>query len=194
MIYRYLGLADLISGVIALVVSFSAYRCYAAVRDKRFLLLELSFLIMGLGMGMRGFSLMLASRRTTHITLMCILIEAMARILSYSILAVTYTMQLVSLGVALVGIYFLRIFIIDPIVDTIAIFLLSYVTFNIGMMLFRGKSKLTLIVFIAFTLLTLSHVFSIVGHHALSLFYLTLSYLTQLVSFILLLITLLKVG
>jgi len=194
MVYRYLGLADLTSGIIALVVSFFAYKCYTTINDRRFLLLELSFLVMGLGMGMRGFSLIIASKRTLHILMTCILIEAIARIVSYIILAVAYTMQLMSSRTMLIGIYLLRIFILDPIVDTIAIFLLSYVVFNIGMTLFKGRSKLTLIVFIAFFLLTLSHMFSIIGHYIPSLFYVTLSYLTQLSSFILLLIMLLRVG
>ena len=194
MVYRYLGLADLTSGVIALIVSFFAYKCYTTVKDKRFLLLELSFLIMGLGMGMRGFSLMIASKRTFHIVLTCILIEAVARIVSYMILAVAYTMQLMSLGMTLIGVYPLRIFIIDPMVDTIAIFLLSYVTFNIGVTLLKGKSRLTLVVFIAFSLLIFSHVFSIIGYYVPSLLYLMLSYSAQLASFILLLIALLKVG
>lgn len=194
MVYRYLGFADLVSGIIALIVSFFSYKCYTTVKDKRFLLFELSFLIMGLGMEMRGFSLIIASKRTFHIVLTCILIEAVARIVAYVILAMAYTIQLTSLGMMLVSVYSFRIFVIDPIVDTIAIFLLSYITFNIGLTLFKGKSKLTLVVFIAFSLLIFSHVFSIIGHYVPSLLHLILSYSTQLVSFILLLVALLRVG
>ncbi|RLE74662.1 MAG: hypothetical protein DRJ56_07035 [Thermoprotei archaeon] len=192
MLYRCLGAADIASGVVALAVSVSAYQCYVAARDKRFLLVELGFLLMGLGLLMRGASLLLMSRRLAQVVVTCVMIQAVSRLVSYVMLAAAYTTQAVShRGASVASV--LGLLPSSPALDTVSIFLLAYIVFHVAMSFARSRSKLTLVVLLAFLLLAASHGLSLASRVALSLPLLILSYAAQVTSFALMLVTLLRV-
>ena len=190
-----LGTMDVISGIISLLVSVFAYRSYRTIKEKPLLFLGLSFSLIGLGILMKGVSLFFLHRRTVQLVVVCVLISRFAKILSYLILALTYTIQLRTTFLKVVlALPLLKYLLVNPIADAIAIFLLCYIIFHLSLTFINEKNILTLFVTLAFSCLLLSHLLSIISYYSLSLLVLFISSIMQVLGFSLMLIILIEIG
>ncbi len=194
LVHYLLGFTDLISGIIALLVSAIAYNSYKTVKEKVLLYLGLSFSMIGIGILMKSFSLIFLSRRTLPLFVMCSLLNIFSKNIAYLLLALIYTIQVKSMYLTIIVFTptFSKYFIF-PFSHIISIALLGYIIFHLIIVYIHKKNPLTILVIIAFIFLLISHLFSLLSYIAMGLILTIASSLTQLIGFLFLLYMLVSI-
>ena len=194
LIHYFIGFTEIISGIIALIVSAFAYRSYRVAKENFLLFLGLSFSLIGIGASMRGISLIFLSRGTLQLAIMCSILNIIAKIVAYFILALMYTIQFKAMFMFVpLTPLILRRLLVHPSSDILSIFLLSYIVFHLLLALINKRSSLTAFVFSSFCCILISHIISLINYYRFSVVAFIVSSGIQMFGFILLLIMLVSI-
>jgi len=188
---------EFIASVIAIAVAYQAMKAYRLAKERTLLYLNLSFVLIGVGLLVDGLSNLIvllarAQRGSLFIFNLGYTINFLAQLVAYGLLVFAYLYQTRSMGqIALAA---LPIMFIErnAFTELILIFLLFYVATQTAMNYSVNKNVNALLVFGAFASLAVAHVFFLLFILA-PVFY-PLAYIAQLFGFLLLLAMLLRVN
>jgi hypothetical protein len=190
---------EFIAFVIAIAVAYQALKGYRLSKEKTLLYLNLSFVLIGAGLlvdGLASLLVVVASSRRVFLYPFAIgySINFAAQVLAYGLLIYAYVHQArgsasVTVTLAAVPILF---FERNAFTELILIFLLVYIATQTAINYSMSKSTNSMLVFGAFSSLTVAHVFFLLFTVA-PLFF-PFAHIAQLFGFLLLLAMLLRVN
>jgi len=185
------SLMQIIDSIIAFGISYYALKGYRLVREKTLFFLHFSFVLLGVGLLIDGIITVpaLAFRGLSPVTSLSYLIRIIGEIVAYALLLFAYLKQTRSfmLGTTLTS----MILDYNPFLETIVFFLVAYVASQAAMNYTVKKERNSLLVFIGFLLLAMSHMFFILPP-IFRLFF-VIAHVTQLLGFAALLTMLVRV-
>jgi len=206
---------EFVAFIIALAIAYQALKGYRLTKQRTLWYVHFSFAVLSAGLlidSLTGFLGILARtfRGTLSLTWIGYSIYFLAQLLAYSMLIYAYVSQTRTLGttsttiplVSLIGLATLQItpaqgirllgpLEYHPIPEIILLFLALYIAVQTGMNYSSTKDRSAFLVFLAFLLLTLSHLFFILQPFGPLLF--VIGHILQLLGFISLLTMLLRV-
>jgi hypothetical protein len=194
------SLMEFIAFAIALAVAYQALKGYKLSKERTLLYLHFSFVLLGAGLLIDGLAsiIVLFSRFYRGLLFLYALgytINFVAQVVAYSILIIAYLRQTrnVSAGLAVAAplasvLFFER----SAFAELILIFLLVYLTAQMGINYNINKTTDSLLVFGAFASLALAHFFFLM--FILVPIFFPLAHIAQLFGFLLLLAMLLRVN
>jgi hypothetical protein len=193
------SLMECIAFVIAIAVAYQALKAYKLSKEKTLLYLNLSFVLIGAGLLIDGLSSLIVLLVRLHRGFLYLFgvgytIYFLAQVVAYGLLVYAYARQARNLtatteALAAVPILF---FERNAVTELILIFLLVYIAAQTGINYSINKNTNSMLVFGAFTSLTIAHVFFLL-YTVKPLFY-PFAHIAQLFGFLLLLAMLLRVN
>lgn len=189
---------EVLDGVIALLIGYFAFKGYRAVRERVFLYLHFSFMLLGVGFLAHGFATGLAAVRRPRLGLgvpllnLGYLIYFITELAAYSLLIYGYLQQTRVLASSLSPAVLPFLIEYNPVSEMVIFCLTAFVTAQCAVNYSVKRKGSLLLVLVGFTLITLSHVFFSMAR-ASGLLFLT-AHILQLAGFISLLAMLLKVS
>jgi hypothetical protein len=196
--FGYESLMEFIAFAIAIAVAFQAMKGYTLARERTFLYLNISFLLLGAGLLVDGLANLIVLLSRFHRNFLYLprvgyTIDFLAQLIAYLILVVVYLQQTRAwsgqIAVAVLPIALLES---NPFTELILIFLLVYISAQTAINYNVSKSTNSLLVFGAFTSLALAHVFFLLFTVAAIFF--PFAHICQLFGFLLLLGMLFRVN
>jgi hypothetical protein len=193
------SLMEFIAFAIALAVAYQALRGYKLSSEKTLLYLHFSFVLLGAGLLIDGLAsiIVLFSRFYRGLLFLYAFgytINFVAQVVAYGILVVAYLRQTRNVSVemtAAVPLMSVLFFERSAYAELILIFLLAYLTAQMGINYNINRTTNALLVFAAFASLALAHFFLM---FVLAAFFFPLAHIAQLFGFLLLLAMLLRVN
>jgi len=194
------AIMELISFVIAFAVAYQAFKGYRLTRERTFLYLQFSFVLLAAGLLVDGLSTIFVLLARTGARLLGVsslgyTIFFFAQLTAYLILVCAYlqkTRTLAAESLALSILPVLPVLGYTPTGELILIFLLFFITAQTLINYSVRRTSGSLLVMFAFTMLTLSHAFFLLMLFDARLF--VLAHVAQLSGFVLLLVMLLQVN
>jgi hypothetical protein len=191
------SLMEFIAFAIAIAVAYQALKGYRLSKERTLLYLILSFALIGTGLLIDGLSslLVLSARfRFLSLTALGYTINFIAQLVAYGLLVYAYIQQTRNLSskVAMAAAAPVFFFGHNPVTELILIFLLVYIAVQTAINYSINKSKSSLLVFGAFTSLTVAHLFFLA--FTLVPVFFAFAHIAQLFGFLLLLAMLLRVN
>jgi hypothetical protein len=190
---------EFIAFVIAIAVAYQALKAYNLSKEKTLLYLNLSFVLIGAGLLVDSLSSLIVLLARLHRGFLYLFsvgytINFLAQVLAYGLLVYAYAHQARSLtgtteALAVVPILF---FERNAVTELILIFFLAYIAIQTATNYSINKNTNSMLVFGAFTSLSIAHVFFLI-YTVKPLFY-PLAHIAQLFGFLLLLAMLLRVN
>ena len=189
---------EFIAAGIAMAIAYEAMKGYALVKQRILLYLKLSFILLGAGLIVGGFSdgvIIFAKFHRAFLFLYTIgyTINFFAQLIAYGILVIAYVQQTRSFGtqiaMAALPIMFVQR---NSFTELILVFLLVYISAQTAINYSVSKSTNTLLVFCAFFCLMLAHVLFLLYTLVPILF--PFAQIAQLFGFLLLLAMLFRVN
>ena len=194
-------LFEVISGIIALMVTYYATKAYRLTGQKKLSDLSTGFLVLSVGMFGRvigtWYFFQLGEEGTGLIFSIVTIAYGMSRIMAYILFVIstrpthTHTEQ-ESQSMNGISMMLLATFLVDPSLEIIAILVLIIVVLQAILNYMSTRSKFALYVLIGFFLLLLSHIWMV--QVSTSAGYYLLSQAAQLLGFLSLLVMLIKAG
>jgi len=195
-------LFEVISGIIALLITYYATKAYKLTGQKRLSDLSTGFLVLSTGMFGRVigtlYFIQLGESNQSLILAIVTIAYGMSRIMAYILFAIStrpthYHQEQEQYDVNGIGLMLLATFLVDPSLEVIAILVLVVVVLQAILNYMSTRSKFARYVLIGFFLLLLSHIW-MVQVTATSAGYYLLSQAAQLLGFLSLLVMLIKAG
>lgn len=191
---------EVIDGIIALLIGYFAFKGYRTIKDRVFLYLHFSFILLGVGFLAHGFTTGLASTRPLRFAVPLLnfgyLIYFLSELAAYSLLIYAYLQQTrVLASSSLSPAAFATFpFLIEynPVSEVIIFCLTAFITAQCAVNYSVKRKRSLFLVLVGFTLITLSHVLFPLARAA-GILFLT-AHILQLAGFASLLAMLLKVS
>ncbi len=197
--YGYDSLMEFIAAGIAMAIAYEAMKGYALVKQRILLYLNLSFILLGAGLLVAGFSdgvIIFAKFHRAFLFLYTIgyTINFFAQLIAYGILVIVYVQQTRSFGTQSIAMAALPIMLVqrNSITEMILVFLLVYISAQTAINYSVSKGTNTLLVFSAFLCLMFAHVLFLLYTLVPILF--PFAQIAQLFGFLLLLAMLFRVN
>lgn len=196
--FGYDSLMEFIACGIAMAIAYQAMKGYALVKHRMLLYLNLSFVLLGTGLLIDGLSNIIIVLVRFHRALLFLYsigyaINFLAQLVAYGILVFAYVQQTRSsdsqLAMAAVPMMLVQQ---NSFTELILIFLLVYISAQTGMNYSVSKTTNSLLVFGAFSSLTVGHLFFLLFTFAP--IFLPFAQVSQLFGFLLLLAMLFRVN
>ena len=187
-----------IAFAISFAVAYQALKGYKLSRERTFLYLNLSFVLLGTGLLVDGLANLVVLLGRFHRALLFLsgigyTINFAAQLLAYGILVIAYIQQTrdvsAQLALATFPVFF---FELNTYAELILVFLLVYISVQTAINYSVNKTTNALLVFCAFTSLSIAHVFFLL--FTLAPLFFPLAHIAQLLGFLLLLAMLLRVN
>ncbi len=192
------SLMEFIAFAIAIAVAYQALKAYRLSKERTLLHLNLSFVLLGAGLLIDGLSNIVVLFARFHRPFLFLsglgyTINFIAQALAYGILVVAYIQQTRSANIQVaMGISVLVLFEQNAVAELMLVFLLVYISMQTAINYSISKTTNALLVFGAFTSLTISHGLFLLFILAPVLF--PFAHIAQLFGFLLLLAMLLRVN
>jgi len=186
------SLMQIIDATIAFAIGYYALRGYRLVKERTLFFLHFSFVLLGVGLVVDGVVTIpaFAFRGLLPITTTTYYLRIITEIVAYALLLFAYLRQTRSFmtGTALSA----MVLDYNPFLETLVFFLVAYLAAQAAMNYSTKKERNSLLVFIGFVLLSLSHTFFILPP-IVRLFF-VIAHVSQLLGFVALLTMLLRVA
>jgi len=192
------SLMEFIAFAIAMAVALQAMKGYALAKERTLLYLNLSFILLGAGLLVDGLANLIVLLSRFHkgflfLSAVGYTINFVAQVLAYGILILAYLHQTRGWGSQLVAAAVpLTLLEHNPLTELILIFLVIYIAAQTAINYNVSKTTTSLLVFGAFTSLTIAHVFFLL--FALAPIFFPFAHVAQLFGFLLLLGMLFRVN
>lgn len=192
------SIMELTSFVIAFAVAYQAFKGYRLTRERTFLHLQFSFVLLASGLLVDGLSTLFvlvarAGARLPSVSGLGYTIFFFAQLIAYGLLVYAYLQKTRLLAAeSLMSVAILPLLGYSPTAELILVFLLFFITAQTAINYSVRKNTPSLLVMFAFTMLTLSHIFFLVMFFEPRLF--VWAHISQLTGFVLLLVMLLQVN
>jgi len=190
---------ELIAFVIASAVAYQALKGYKLSKERTLLYLHFSFVLIGAGLLIDSLAslIVLLSRFLRAVLYLYALgytINFVAQLIAYGILVVAYLLQTRNVSLQLVAAPLASVLFFErnAFTELILIFLLVYITAQMGINYINNRTTSALLVFGAFASLVLAHFFFLL--FILIPIFFPLAHIAQLFGFLLLLAMLLRVN
>ncbi len=192
------SLMEFIAFAIAIAVAYQALKGYRLSRERTLLYLNLSFILIGAGLlidGLASLVVLLARFHRAFLFLYSLgyTINFIAQLLAYGLLVFAYIQQTRNMStqfaIAALPVLFIEY---NAVTELILLFLLVYIATQTAINYSINKSKSSLLVFGAFTSLTVAHLFFLA--FTLAPVFFAFAHIAQLFGFLLLLAMLLRVN
>lgn len=192
------SLMEFIAFIIAMAVGFQARKSYTLTKERTLLYLNSSFILIGTGLLVEGLADLIVLLSRFHrgfvfLSSVGYTIDFFAQVLAYGILVFAYLQQTRTwssqLTAAAIPILF---FEHNAFSELILIFLLAYIAAQTAINYSVAKTTNSLLVFCAFTFLTIAHVFFL--FYTIEPIFFAFAHIAQLLGFLLLLQMLFKVN
>ncbi len=183
---------QIVDATIAFAIGYYALKGYRLIRERTLLFLHFSFVLLGVGLLVDGVVTIpvLAFRGLLPIITVSYLVRIMAEIAAYALLLFAYLRQTRSF----VGATTLSAMVLyyHPLPEVVVFFLVAYLAAQAAMNHSVKKERNSLLVFIGFALLSVSHLFFILP--PILKFFFVMAHVSQLLGFVALLTMLLRVA
>ena len=195
-------LFEVISGIIALLITYYATKAYRLTGQKRLSDLSTGFLVLSTGMFGRVigtlYFIQLGAEESGLILSIVTIAYGASRIMAYILFVIStrpmhYRQEQEQYDVNGIGLMLLATFLVDPNLEVIAILVLVVVVLQAILNYMSTRSKFARYVLIGFFLLLLSHIWMVQVSAATPGYYL-MSQAAQLLGFLSLLVMLIKAG
>jgi len=183
---------QIVDATIAFAIGYYALKGYRLVKERTLFFLHFSFVLLGVGLLVDGIVTIpvFAFRGLSPITAVSYLLRITAEIAAYAVLLFAYVRQTRSLmaGTTLSA----MLLYYHPLPEIVVFFLVAYLAAQAAMNYSVKKERNSLLVFIGFVLLSVSHMFFILPP-ILGLFF-VMAHVSQLFGFVAFLTMLLRVA
>jgi len=192
------SLMEIIAFIIAMAVAHQAMKGYNLSKEKTFLYLNLSFVLLGAGLLIESVSNFLVVLARFHRGFLILAplgytINFITQVLAYGVLIFTYVQQTRKMGVEVaMAAVPLLMFERNAFTELILIFLLAYIAIQTAINYSINKTTASLLVLGAFVSLVISHLFFLL--FTLEPVFFAFAHTAQLFGFLLLLAMLLRVN
>ena len=190
---------EIIAFIIAMAVAHQAMKGYNLSKEKTFLYLNLSFVLLGAGLLIESVSNLVVVLARFHRGFLILAplgytINFITQVLAYGVLIFTYVQQTRKMGVevAMATVPLLMFFERNAFTELILVFLLAYIAIQTAINYSINKTTASLLVLSAFVSLVISHLFFLL--FTLEPVFFAFAHTAQLFGFLLLLAMLLRVN
>lgn len=194
------SMMQIVESIIAFAVAYHALKGFRLVKDRTLFFLHFSFVLLGLGLltdGVVGLPVF-AFRGLSPVVATGYFIRITAEIIAYTLLLFAYLRQTKSfmtstalLAMTASPVSMFEVLPYHPLLEIAVFFLIAFIATQTAMNYGVRKEKNSLLVFVGFVLLAISHVFFMLPP-IIELFF-VVAHMTQLLGFLALLIMLLRV-
>lgn len=183
---------QIVDAIIAFAIGYYALKGYRLVRERTLFVLHFSFILLGVGLLVDGVVTIpaLAFRGLSPIITVSYFLRITAEIAAYALLLFAYLRQ--TRGVMAGTTLSTMVLDYHPLPEIVVFFLVAYLAAQAAMNYSVKKERNSLLVFIGFVLLSMSHMFFILPP-ILRLFF-VMAHVSQLLGFVALLTMLLRVA
>jgi hypothetical protein len=191
------SLMEFVAFIIAMAVGFQASRSYRLSKERTMLYLSSSFVLIGAGLLVEGLADLIVLLNRYHRGFLFLsgvgyTMDFFAQALAYCILVFAYLRQTRAWSTQLSAVAPILLFEHNAFSELILIFLLAYIAAQTGINYSVAKTTDPLLVFSAFTSLTIAHVFFL--FYTIEPIFFPFAHIAQLFGFLLLLRMLLRVN
>lgn len=188
---------ELVSFLIAFAVAYQAFKGYRLTKDRTFLYLQFSFILLAAGLLADGLAGLLLLRgaltsRLAPLTELGYTILFLSQVVAYVTLIYAYLQKTRSLALESLALVTIPLLGYNITSELILVFLLFFISAQTAINFSVRKNSASFLVMLAFGMLTLSHLFFMLTPFDPRLF--VFAHVAQLAGFVLLLVMLLQVN